>query len=154
MADVVEDAATEGADLAAGHADRGRDHRLDDDAGGQRGRSVTAGGAVQKGARYGIGQRIGHDAVGRPTAGEQLCGVEIAHPGIGHGRDVVGQVVGHQPIGHRGLDEGVCAQAAHSVSRRSKIPPTVRAVCDRVSTAHLLSDLVPCTLLIRACPTP
>ncbi|MFE7708799.1 hypothetical protein ACFU6I_24035 [Streptomyces sp. NPDC057486] len=110
MTDVVEDAATEGADLAAGHADRGRDHRLDDDAGGERGRSVTADRTAQQSAQHGIGQRIGHSPAGRLKDGEQLGGAETAHPGIGHGRNFVSQVIGHEPVGHGGLDTGIRAQ--------------------------------------------
>ncbi|GAA3481514.1 hypothetical protein GCM10018966_060450 [Streptomyces yanii] len=125
MTDVVEGAATEGADLAAGHAERGQDHRLDDDAGGERGRSVTADRAAQQGVEHGIGQRIGHGPAGRLKDGEQLGGSETAHPGIGHGRDVVSQVIGHEPVGHGGLDGGVRAQ---------DVPLHVQAVKDPAGT--------------------
>lgn len=110
VTDGVPGSATDGTDLSAGDAGDGGEHRLDDDAGGESRRSVTAGGALEERPQHGIGQRIG-PAVGRGSErGEELGGRKGASPGIGHGRDVVGQVAVGHPVGHRVLDGGVRAQ--------------------------------------------
>lgn len=114
VADRVEGSATEGADLAAGDPDRGREHRLDDDAGGECGRSVLACRTPQQGTQNGIDLLVGQATTAGLECSEQLRQAEGAHPGIGHdvghGGHGVGQAIGHQPVGHGRADVGLTAQ--------------------------------------------
>ncbi|WP_329449129.1 hypothetical protein OG906_39895 (plasmid) [Streptomyces sp. NBC_01426] len=110
VTDGVAGAAAGRTDLSAGDAEDGGEHGLDDDAAGEDGRSVTAGGPLQEGAQDCVGQLIGHAVGRRAKRGEELLGRQGAGPGIGHGRELVGQVAIGHPVGHRLAQGGVRAQ--------------------------------------------
>ncbi|WP_407842064.1 hypothetical protein ACE1OC_42690 (plasmid) [Streptomyces sp. DSM 116496] len=80
------------------------------DAVGENGRSVKSGGALNEGTLTARVSAIRPDVGHRPERSEELNGLQVADPGIGHDRDAVAEAAIGHPVGRRVPDVWVRAQ--------------------------------------------